>query len=180
LAAAVNAKSLNTSGPAVFRHASQETNSANRKGYSITYFKLGPLAIAVSLLAPLTAPVSAGAATATLDTATQKAIDAAVVRELAAYGGAKPVPGVVVGVWVPGKGEYTKAYGYPDLATESPMQLDDRFRVVSNTKTFVATELLQLVDKKKLRLDDAIGKFKLGFDIPKENQIMLRQLAENA
>jgi D-alanyl-D-alanine carboxypeptidase len=141
----------------------------------MTYFKLGLLAVVLSLLA---VPAAGGAATAALDPATQKAIDAAVVRELAAYGGAKPVPGVVVGVWVPGKGEYTKGYGYADLATKSPMQLDDRFRLGSITKTFVATVLLQLVDEKKLRLDDTIGKFGLGFNIPKENQITLRQLAE--
>lgn len=151
----------------------------NREMRIMTYLKLGLLAVAFSLFASaLAAPASAGAATATLDPATQKAIDSAVVHELAAYGGAKPVPGVVVGVWVPGKGEYTKGYGYADLATKSPMQLDDRFRVGSNTKTFVATVLLQLVDAKKLRLGDTISKFDLGFNIPKENQITLRQLAE--
>ncbi len=147
----------------------------NSEVRTMTYFKLGLLAVVLSVLA---APAAGGAATATLDPATQKAIDAAVVHELAAYGGAKPVPGVVVGVWVPGKGEYTKGYGYASLATKSHMQLDDRFRIGSNTKTFVATVLLQLVDEKKLRLDDTIGKFGLGFNIPKENQITLRQLAE--
>jgi D-alanyl-D-alanine carboxypeptidase len=145
----------------------------------MTYLKLGLLAVVFSLLATsLAAPVSAGAATATLDAATQKAIDAVVVRELASFGGAEPVPGVVVGVWVPGKGEFTKGYGYADLANHAAMQLDDRFRVGSNTKTFVATVLLQLVDEKKLRLDDTISTFGLGFNIPKENQITLRQLAE--
>jgi len=37
------------------------------------------------------------------------------------------------------------------------MALDDRFRIGSNTKTFVATVLLQLVDEQKLSLDDTIG-----------------------
>ena len=85
---------------------------------------------------------------------------------------------MVVGVWLPGKGEFTKGFGYSNLATHSPMALDDHFRIGSNTKTFVATVLLQLVDEKKLSLDDTIGKFNLGFAIPNERQITLRQLAE--
>ncbi|HEY1428290.1 MAG TPA: serine hydrolase domain-containing protein [Candidatus Tumulicola sp.] len=141
----------------------------------MNYARFAVFAILVALLA---SPATGGAATATLDLATQKAIDAAVTRELAAYGGSKPVPGVVVSVSVPGKGEYSKGFGYADLATHSPMQLDDRFRIGSNTKTFVATVLLQLVDEKKLWLDDTIAKFGLGFNVPKQNQITLRELAE--
>jgi D-alanyl-D-alanine carboxypeptidase len=122
---------------------------------------------------------AAGAASpAGLDPNVEKAIAAAVGKELAAYGGAQPVPGVVVGVWLPGKGEFTKGFGYSNLATRSPMELDDHFRIGSNTKTFVATVLLQLVDEKKLSLDDTISKFKLGLGVPNENRITLRQLAE--
>ncbi len=129
-------------------------------------------------LSPPATGVAGTAAPTQLDSSVQKAIAAAVNKELAAYGGAKPVPGVVVGVWLPGKGEFTKGFGYSNLATHSPMALDDHFRIGSNTKTFVATVLLQLVDEKKLSLDDTIGKFNLGFAIPNERQITLRQLAE--
>jgi len=108
----------------------------------------------------------------------EKAIAAAVNKELAAFGGAQPVPGVVVGVWLPGKGEFTKGFGYSNLAMHSPMALDDHFRIGSNTKTFVATVLLQLVDEKKLSLDDTISQFGLGLGVPNENRITLRQLAE--
>jgi D-alanyl-D-alanine carboxypeptidase len=55
---------------------------------------------------------------------------------------------------------------------------DDLFRIGSNTKTFVATVLLQLVDEKKLSLDDTISKFDLGLTVPNEKRITLRQLAE--
>jgi hypothetical protein len=65
----------------------------------------------------------------------QKAIAAAVTKALAAYGGAQPVPGVVVGVWLPGKGAFTKGFGYSNIATHSPIALDDHFRIGSNTKT---------------------------------------------
>lgn len=127
----------------------------------------------------LSATAAAGTAAPTqLDPNVQSAIAAAVNKELAAYGGAQPVPGVVVGVWVPGKGYFTKGFGYSNLATHSPMALDDHFRIGSNTKTFVATVLLQLVDERKLSLDDTISKFGLGLAMPNERRITLRQLAE--
>ena len=108
----------------------------------------------------------------------QRAIAAAVTKELAAYGGAQPIPGVVVGVWVPDQGPYTKGFGYGNLSPQTPMALGDRFRVGSNTKTFVATVLLQLVDEKKLNLDDTIASFDLGLAVPNEKRITLRELAE--
>ena len=58
------------------------------------------------------------------------------------------------------------------------MSRDDLFRIGSNAKTFVATVLLQLVDEKKLRLDDTIARFDLGLAIPNEKTITLRELAE--
>jgi D-alanyl-D-alanine carboxypeptidase len=118
------------------------------------------------------------AAAAQLTPGVQRAISAAVTKELAAFGGAQPVPGAVVGVWVPGKGEFTKGFGYSDLATHSAMALDDHFRIGSNTKTFVATVLLQLIDEKKLSLDDTIAHFQLGFSVPNDHAITLRELAE--
>ena len=118
------------------------------------------------------------ASTNQLPASMQSAIAAAVVKELAAFGGQEPVPGAVVGVWVPGKGEFVRGFGYSNLSTRKTMSVDDKFRVGSNTKTFVATVLLQLVDEKKLMLDDTIAKFKLGLKLPNEKLITLRQLAE--
>ncbi len=139
------------------------------------YFALAILAL---LLWVPTAGAADTASTAQLSPDTRNAIAAAVSKELAAYGGTQPVPGVVVGVLLPGKGAFTQGFGYSNLASRSPMRLDDHFRIGSNTKTFVATVLLQLVDEKKLSLDDTIGQFKLGLTVPNENRITLRQLAE--
>jgi D-alanyl-D-alanine carboxypeptidase len=139
------------------------------------YLGLFFLALGISFQAAGTFGI---AATTELAPGVRHAITAAVSKELAAYGGAQPVPGAVVGVWVPGKGEFTKGFGYSDLATHSAMRLDDHFRIGSNTKTFVATVLLQLVDEKKLRLDDTIAHFQLGFAVPNDGRITLRQLAE--
>jgi D-alanyl-D-alanine carboxypeptidase len=113
-----------------------------------------------------------------LDASTQRAISAAVNKELAAFGGTTPIPGAVIGVWVPGKGEFVKGFGFGQLSPRVPMALDDHFRVGSNTKTFVATVLLQLVDEKKLQLGDTIAHFNLGISVPNANAITLRQLAE--
>ena len=122
--------------------------------------------------------VSADTDSNALAAGVQHAISAAVNRELAAYGGARPVPGVVVGVWIRGKGQFVKGFGYANLSSHSPMALDDHFRIGSNTKTFVATVLLRLHDEKKLKLDDTIAHFKLGFHVPNESRITVRELAE--
>lgn len=110
----------------------------------------------------------------------QRAIGAAVAKELLAYGNPKagPVPGAAIGVWLPGKGAYVKGIGSARLGPPEAMWHDDLFRIGSNTKTFVATVLLQLVDEKKLRLDDTISHFGLGLAVPNEARITVRQLAE--
>src|SRR5688572_27824485 len=53
------------------------------------------------------------------------------------------VPGVVVGVWVPGEGRYVVAKGKANLRTGEKRDLEDQFRIGSITKTFVATAVLQ-------------------------------------
>jgi D-alanyl-D-alanine carboxypeptidase len=123
------------------------------------------------------APTSLIAPTS-LDAQTQAAISAAVTKELAAFGGNQPVPGAVVGIWAPGKGVFQKAYGYSNLTPQTPLALDDKFRIGSNTKTFVITVLLQLVDEKKLSLDDPVSKFDLGVKIPNGENITVRELCQ--
>jgi D-alanyl-D-alanine carboxypeptidase len=56
------------------------------------------------------------------------------------------------------------------------MSVDDKFRVGSNTKTFVVTVILQLVDEGKLTLDDNLARFDLGVEIPNAENITVRQL----
>jgi D-alanyl-D-alanine carboxypeptidase len=102
--------------------------------------------------------------------ATRAAIETAVRDNLAKYGGATPVPGAVIGVWVPGKGQFVKGIGYADLGKKKPLGTEDKFRIASNTKTFVVTVILQLVDEKKLSLDDTISqlnsRYHLGVSVP--------------
>lgn len=87
---------------------------------------------------------------------------------------ATAAPGLVVGIWVPGSGKFVRAFGTGDLSTNAPLQLDDHFRIASNTKTFTATAILQLVDKGSLSLQDPLEKFIPG--ISYGNQITIKEL----
>ncbi|MFG2983271.1 serine hydrolase domain-containing protein [Streptomyces sp. NPDC048258] len=86
------------------------------------------------------------------------------------------VPGVMVALSAPGKGEYVRTFGVADKATGAPMATDMNMRIGSVTKTFTVTALLQLVDDGKVGLDDPIGKYVDG--VPNGDRITLRQLAE--
>jgi D-alanyl-D-alanine carboxypeptidase len=108
----------------------------------------------------------------------RSAIDAAVAKERDVYGGSTPVPGVLVGVWDSAGDSYVHAYGTADFATHQALTPADHFRIGSNTKTFVISVLLQLVDEGKLNLDDPLSKFALGVTIPNAEHITIRELCE--
>ena len=91
-----------------------------------------------------------------------------VSEELASQG----APGVLAGVWVPGRGRFVRAEGLADVGGR-PLERDDHFRIASITKTFVATAALQLVDRGRLRLNDRLSKY---VDWPGGNRITVRQL----
>jgi D-alanyl-D-alanine carboxypeptidase len=88
--------------------------------------------------------------------------------------GEQLVPGVVAGVWVPGRGAWTHATGIGDLQSAAPIAIDDHFRIASVSKTFVATAVLQLIDEGNLRFDDTLEPFVPG--IANGDQITIRQL----
>ncbi|MEU6883413.1 serine hydrolase domain-containing protein [Streptomyces sp. NPDC046712] len=86
------------------------------------------------------------------------------------------IPGLVVGLWMPGKGSYVRATGVADKVTGKPMTKDVFVRIGSETKTFTVTALLKLVDDGKVRLDDPISDYVDG--VPNGSAITLRHLAE--
>ena len=86
----------------------------------------------------------------------------------------KNLPGVLVAVSVPGKGEYLTAQGKANLDTGRAPDLDDQFRIGSVTKTFVATAVLQLVDKGKLNKSDTLSKWYPDF--PNADRITIDDL----
>ncbi|MFH8626342.1 serine hydrolase domain-containing protein [Streptomyces vietnamensis] len=86
------------------------------------------------------------------------------------------IPGVAVGLWMPGRGSYVHATGVADKVTGEPMSTDGFIRIGSETKTFTVTALLKLVDDHRIRLDDPIARYIHG--VPNGHRITLRHLAE--
>ncbi|MFF4433884.1 serine hydrolase domain-containing protein [Streptomyces sp. NPDC001513] len=82
-------------------------------------------------------------------------------------------PGVLVGIWSP-KGTFVSATGVADLATGAPLRADMQFKIASQTKTFTANLVLQLVGEGKVALDDHISKWVAG--VPNGDRITIRQL----
>jgi D-alanyl-D-alanine carboxypeptidase len=103
-------------------------------------------------------------------------IAAAVEKDRITYGGHEPLPAVLIGVWDGEGGSYTHAFGYADLAKKIPLTTEDHFRIGSNTKTFVASVILQLIAEGKLSLDDPVSRFSLCVTIPNGDQITVREL----
>jgi D-alanyl-D-alanine carboxypeptidase len=136
--------------------------------------------IALFAAAGLVAPLTAGGAPAKMpsvkDSAVRAAIVAAVEKDRKVYGGRTPVPGVLVGVWDGSGNSYVHGFGYADVAKRRAMSAADHFRIGSNTKTFVVGVILQLVDEKKLSLDDPLSKFSLGVAVPNAKNITVREL----
>jgi D-alanyl-D-alanine carboxypeptidase len=84
------------------------------------------------------------------------------------------VPGAVLLVR-DGERTIRLAAGYGDLARRTPLRAGDRFRVGSETKTFVATVVLQLVGERKLSLADTVERWLPGL-VPGGQKISVRQL----
>jgi D-alanyl-D-alanine carboxypeptidase len=139
---------------------------------------LSLLAFASSTAMPANAAAPSSSPPSANDPTVRRAIDAVVQQVRATYGGKTPVPGVLVGVWDASGGSYRRGYGYADVATKQPMSLDEHFRIGSNTKTFVVAVLLQLVDERKLSLDDTVAHFDLGVTVPNGDKITVRQLCD--
>ena len=85
------------------------------------------------------------------------------------------IPGVIVGFWEPGHCDYVRALGDANTKTDADMKTTLRMRIGSETKTFTATAVLELVDDHKVGLDDPISQYVSG--VPDGNHITLRQLA---
>lgn len=102
----------------------------------------------------------------------------AVEQDRRLYGGKTPVPGVLVGVWDGTGRQYVHAFGFADLAKHRALTPADHFRIGSNTKTFVVAVLLQLVDEKRLSLDDPVSRFPIGVTVPNAAKITVRELCQ--
>lgn len=84
------------------------------------------------------------------------------------------MPGAVAIVSVEGKGSWVATKGKGDLATGEPMEVSDKFRIASITKTFTAEMVLMLADQGKLKLEDTVDKY--VNEVPNGNKITVRML----
>src|SRR6266566_1694020 len=84
------------------------------------------------------------------------------------------VPGALALVREGGRTQ-TAATGSADVGAHLKLRSDDRFRLGSVTKTFVATIVLQLAAEGRLRLDDPVTRWLPGL-LPDGGRITLRDL----
>lgn len=69
------------------------------------------------------------------------------------------VPGMIAGVFIGGYEPWTMTMGVADVKLNQPILLNDKMRIGSITKTFTGTVLLQLVDERRISLDDKLSKY---------------------
>ena len=74
------------------------------------------------------------------------------------------VMGLSVAVVKKNKVIYTRSFGLKDAASNTPLTNDCLFRIASISKSFSATSIMQLVEAKKLSLDDDISDL-IGFKV---------------
>lgn len=92
------------------------------------------------------------------------------LRQVVAHG----VPGALALVR-DGDRTQTAATGLADVAGRQKLRPEDRFRVGSVTKTFVATIVLELAAEQRLRLDDPVARWLPGL-LPDGERITIRDL----
>jgi CubicO group peptidase (beta-lactamase class C family) len=69
------------------------------------------------------------------------------------------LPSVAFGVVIDGELAYGKGFGYRDVASKMPADVDTVYRIASLTKGFTAIAILRLRDESKLSLEDPIAKY---------------------
>jgi CubicO group peptidase (beta-lactamase class C family) len=86
----------------------------------------------------------------------------------------QPVAGLSVAVVKHGKLIYTHSFGMKDLENNIPLTDESLFRIASISKSFSATSVMQLVEAKKLSLDDDVSNL-IGFKVrnPKYPEIVI-------
>ena len=129
--------------------------------------------IAISLfLIAAGAACGSSSTSKSLSSSTTAQLDQAISQAIRQEG----IPGAIVGVWSP-SGNYVRAFGLADTATNSPMQQNFYQSIGSITKTFTVTAVLQLVDQGKVSLDDPISKYRAG--VPNGDHITIRELGQS-
>lgn len=69
------------------------------------------------------------------------------------------IPGVLAGIWIPGRGDLIITDGVADISTNRPISTADHFHIASITKSFTTTIILQLAQEGRLNLTDPVSQF---------------------
>ena len=125
------------------------------------------------------APWSAGMPVSGANTAAGKRFDARIIARLdnalRASWASTWSPGVIAGVWVGHRG-WTSTLGSTRRSADPRPALSDHTRVGSVTKTMIGTLILELVDQRKLSLDETIARW--FPKVPDASRITIRQLGD--
>ena len=68
-------------------------------------------------------------------------------------------PGIVVAIVHHQNIIFSEALGYTDIENKIPATIHSKYPILSVTKTFTATMLMQLVEQKKIQLADDVKKY---------------------
>jgi len=85
-------------------------------------------------------------------------------------------PGMILGVWTPTM-TYLKAVGVADIPSGAPMSTDMNYRIGSQSKMYISTVILQMVDEGKIALDDKVAQHITG--VTDGEKITIFQLITN-
>ena len=88
------------------------------------------------------------------------------------------LPGVIVGLWIPGTGSWVASRGVGDLKTKAPMTADLQAPIGSITNSFAVTLALQLAGEGKLRLGDTFERWYP--QIPEASAITIKMLLNHS
>lgn len=89
------------------------------------------------------------------------------------------IPGMQVAISHDKKLVFSKSYGYADVEKKEKMSNSHVLRVASHSKTFTATAIMQLVEQRKLKLDDEVSSYLNWFSSSKDKRVSkltIRQL----
>jgi D-alanyl-D-alanine carboxypeptidase len=117
-------------------------------------------------------------------TASTTSLDAELVAQLEAAldegFAASAIPGVIVGLWIPGESEWVSERGVADVETGEPMSRDKQQKIGSITKTIIGTVMLQVIGEPEfdVSLDDTLDRWYPEF--PEASKITVRMLLNHS
>lgn len=157
-----------------------------RRTLILTLAAVAVAALVVVLVATRTGPDVSGAAETAAPEASEPAPDASgaldpeLVAELEAAldegFAASGMPGVIVGLWIPGEGEWVSTRGVADVESGEPIERGNQQKIGSITKTIVASVMLQVIGEPEydVGLDDTLDRWYPDF--PEASAMTVRML----